>query len=318
MYRKRGITSCTVSSIEMAEYFAEDKWIDITVAFPLNYLEADRINALASQIKLNLLVSVPEVIPNLTKKLKNHIGIFIEVDTGYHRTGVFPDDINTFEKIFDEIQASNLLKFVGFLSHAGHTYKCSNANEVEKIHRIEVQIMNDLKRRYASRYPDLILSIGDTPSASIVRDFSGVDEIRPGNLVFYDLTQCQIGSCSLDQIAIALICPVVATYPKRNEIVVYGGGVHFSKDFLVDKNGQISYGKIVKLAERGWELPPTNMFVKSLSQEHGIIHSPDGSAEDYKPGDLLGVLPVHSCMMANAMGNYVTTDGEAIADLFNP
>lgn len=311
-FRDRGVNSCTVSSLEMAEYFARDKWIDITVAFPLNFLEVERINRLASQIKLNLLISVPGVIPSLLKRLENHVGIFIEVDTGYHRTGVDPDAIQTFDLIIEEIQSSPLLKMVGFLSHAGHTYNCRNAEEILAVHNSELELLKRLRKRYEPKFPDLILSIGDTPSASVAENFNDIDEIRPGNLVFYDLTQHQIGSCGLGQIAIALACPVVATYPSRNEIVVYGGGVHFSKDFLTTASGERSYGRVVNLYRDGWELPPTEMHVKSISQEHGVIHAPGSTASHIQPGDILGILPVHACMMADAMGEYTTTDGVRI------
>ena len=315
-FSTRGVNSCTVSSLEMAEYFAKDNWIDITVAFPLNFLEMERINRLASQIKINLQISVPGVIPNLLKQLENHVGLFIEVDTGYHRTGIDPDDSPTIDLIIEEIQSSPLLKMVGFLSHAGQTYNCRNEKEVLAIHNSEVELMNMLKERYESQFPELILSIGDTPSASVVKNFNGVDEIRPGNLVFYDLTQHQIGSCRLEQIAIALACPVVAVYPNRNEIVIYGGGVHFSKDYLAVSSGDKSYGRVVNMSENGWTLPPTEMYVKSISQEHGVIHVPASVATLYKPGDILAVLPVHACLMADAMGSYITTDGVLI-DRFN-
>ena len=39
----------------MAEYFATDGWSDITVAFPVNYTEADVIDRLASQCRMNIL-----------------------------------------------------------------------------------------------------------------------------------------------------------------------------------------------------------------------------------------------------------------------
>ncbi len=314
-FKARGVSCCTVSSLKMAQYFSEYGWNDITVAFPLNYLEADLINALASKIRLNLLVSVPGVLPQLLKKLKNRVGIFIEIDTGYHRTGFDPQDIKGVERVFREIESSPLVDFEGFLSHAGHTYKCNSKSAVEKIYLEEVRLLNSLKNRYKTKYPDLKLSVGDTPSASLLDDFSGVDELRAGNLVFYDLTQVKIGSCSVDQIAIAIACPVVATYPERNELIIYGGGVHFSKDFITTENGTVSYGAVVLLTNNGWELPPTAMFVKALSQEHGTVHTDKESIRNLKPGDLLGVLPVHSCLMADAMGSYVALEGDRISRL---
>jgi len=316
-FRARGVTSCTVSSLTMAQYFSEDGWDDITVAFPLNHLEANLINSRASKIKLNLLVSVDGVLPQLVEQLKYKVGIFIEIDTGYHRTGMAHQS-SAVENVMSEIDASPLLELEGFLSHAGHTYKCRSKAAVEKIYLEEIRVLNKLKGKYKSKYPDLKLSVGDTPSASMLDDFSEVDELRAGNLVFYDLTQAKIGSCSLDQIAIAMACPVVATYPDRNEIIIYGGGVHFSKDFIKNEDETISYGSVVTLHDKGWELPPTEMYVKALSQEHGTVHANEEIIQKIKPGNVLGILPVHSCLMADAMGNYVTVEGERITRLSSP
>ena len=92
--------------------------------------------------------------------------------------------------------------------------------------------LNNLKQKYLSQFPDLITSYGDTPSCSLADNFEGFDEIRPGNFVYYDVMQYHIGSCSLDEIAVAVACPVVAIHPERNEVVIYGGAVHFSKEFI--------------------------------------------------------------------------------------
>ncbi len=317
-FSDRGLTTCTVSSLKMASFFAEDGWSDITVAFPVNYLEVDTINQLAATCKLNLLVSTLDVLPRLLRELLHPVTIYIDIDTGYHRTGFGPDNDQAINQVLKEIESSSLFHFEGFLSHAGQTYKHRSVAEVETTHQNEVAIMNTLAARYRTRFPKLKLSIGDTPSASIVNRFEGIDEIRPGNLVFYDLTQQLIGSCSLSQIALALVCPVVASYPGRNEIIIYGGGVHFSKDYLMDEQGERNFGSVVSLNKNGWDLPPTKMYVKSLSQEHGIIHAPDGEAKRYKSGDLLGVLPVHACLMADAMGCYYTLEGERIERLTSP
>jgi len=314
-FRDFGIGKCTVSSLQMAKYFAKDGWKDITVAFPLNYLEYKLIDALAAAIKLNLTVCVPGTLTKLSSLIQNKLNIFIEVDTGYHRTGVEHGDIGTIEEILKEIDANNNFSFAGFLSHAGHTYKANSIAEIKEIHFDEVHKLNILKQRYISRYPELILSIGDTPAASVLDHFRDVDEIRAGNLVFYDLTQHEIGSCALEDIAVALVCPVVATYLKRGEIVIYGGGVHFSKDTVQIEGGYASYGSVVEFKEDGWSLPETNRYVKSLSQEHGIIAAEPKEIESIKPGDLIAILPVHSCLTAESMGSYTSLAGEVISRL---
>src|SRR4030042_2672023 len=52
-FRDFGVTAITVSSLDMASYFAKHGWSDITVAFIVNTLEIDIINDLAGRIKLN-------------------------------------------------------------------------------------------------------------------------------------------------------------------------------------------------------------------------------------------------------------------------
>ncbi len=131
-----------------------------------------------------------------------------------------------------------------------------------------------------------------------------MDEMRPGNFVFYDLMQTKIGSNSASQIAVALACPIVAIHGERSEIVIYGGGVHFSKDSMED-NEKIIYGRVVEKKGDVWGDIIPDMYVKSLSQEHGIVKVSKSQIQNYKIGDHLIVLPIHSCMTANLMKSYL-------------
>ena len=311
-FREVGINSCTVSSIKMAAYFARDGWDDITVAFPLNYLEVEEINRLAKVCKLNLCIVSVDALKKLTEKLTQSIHCQIEVDTGYHRTGVDPTNYPAIDEIVSFISTHPLLTFKGFLSHAGHSYAARSSSEILKIHMDSVALMKTIGDRYRNKFPKLELSVGDTPTCSVATDFSSIDEVRPGNLVFYDLMQRVIGACTSEQIAIAMACPVVAIYPERNEVIVHGGGVHFSKDFLKTEDGTICFGEVVKLTSQGWEQPARPVYVKSLSQEHGILAVPAPEIQKIKIGDVLGILPVHACLTADAMGEYVTLDGKVI------
>ncbi len=311
-FREEGVTACTVSSVRMASYFAEDGWTDITLAFPLNPREAAEINRLASKIRLNLLVVSADGLKSLLADLKHTVNCFVEMDCGYHRTGVDVSDSQLMEEILQVIESSPLLEFAGLLTHAGHSYACRSGIEILTVHQQTTQLMKKAGVRLRAKYPDLVLSVGDTPTCSMATDFSDVQEIRPGNFVFYDIMQRGIGSCSDDQIAIALACPVVATYPSRGEIVVHGGGVHLAKDFLRQEDGSMIYGQVVRMTGSGWQLPATSMMVKSLSQEHGIIRATAEECQSFHPGDLLGILPVHSCMTADVMGEYYTLSGERI------
>ncbi|CAN5487476.1 alanine racemase [soil metagenome] len=312
-YRPHGVTACTVSSVKMAAYFAEDGWNDITIAFPMNTREIGEINRLGLTGKLNLLAVDAEGVALLSKKLTSPVGIFIEIDPGYNRTGLKSTNYSGIDNILAAIAENSLMEFKGFLSHAGQSYRASSHSEIMRIHDETTALVKVLGDHYHEEFPDLILSVGDTPTCSVADHFLGIDEIRPGNLVFYDLQQSVIGSCKKDQVAIAMACPVVAMNLERNEVFVHGGGVHFAKDFLMSLEGTVSFGEVVLLNDAGWELNSTSMYMKSLSQEHGVIQATPAEMRKIKIGDCIGVLPVHACLTADAMGEYSTLDGRIIS-----
>ena len=202
-FKELGVEKITVSSLEMAEYFSAE-WNDITVAFPINILEIETINRLASIINLQVLLESPDAAIFLNENLSNKIDFFIKIDVGYHRTGIDSEETEKIDHILAISNCSEMLNFRGFLAHAGHTYNCRSRDEILKIHKETTEAISRLKEKYLPRYPNMIVSVGDTPSCSVAEDFSLVDEIRPGNFVFYDLAQYQISSCEIDQIAVAV------------------------------------------------------------------------------------------------------------------
>jgi D-serine deaminase-like pyridoxal phosphate-dependent protein len=74
-FRAEGVSGITVSSLDMAEYFAENGWDDITVAFPANWLQIDLIKRLAERIRLNLLVESTESVEFLAQNLPSPVNI---------------------------------------------------------------------------------------------------------------------------------------------------------------------------------------------------------------------------------------------------
>lgn len=307
-FKKFNINSITVSSVEMALYFAENGWNDITIAFPLNILEIDKINNLAEKITLNLLVENIEGILFLAKNLKYQAGVFIKIDTGYHRTGLEIDDILEIDEIIKICDTYKNIKLKGFLTHAGHSYHAKSKEEIKNIYKESVAKLNILKKRYHDSKFEI--SYGDTPSCTLIDDFSAVDEIRPGNFVFYDLMQYQLGVASFDDIAVALACPVVAKHKNRNEIIIYGGAIHFSKEFLLRNDNEKFYGYLVNIdfKNKNWKIINKENYLISISQEHGVLKVEDNVFDNINIGDIIGVLPVHSCLTMNLMSDFLTFD----------
>lgn len=305
------IHSITTSSLQMANYFMADGWKDITVAFPVNIREMDLINKLASQIQLNLVVENEKAVLALKKHLKYPVGIWLKVNLGNNRTGFNPDQTDEMQELINVIKTVPQLKAIGILGHAGQSYYARGNAAINQVHDNTLQICHQLK----TLFPSLKISIGDTPTTSVATNFSGVDEIRPGNFFFYDLMQYQIGSCTIESIAVAMACPVVAKYPDRKEIVVHGGAVHFSKDHLLFDNGTSYYGLVCQRRDKddSWQLLPAKAYLRGLSQEHGIIAAKHDFIQSTEIGSLLYILPIHSCLTANLMKEYLTLEGSTIS-----
>ncbi len=308
-----GVDAITVSSVQMAEYFAANGWKDITISFSVNILEIENINRLAASINLNVLVENREAAKVLTEKIQHSLGVYIKIDTGAHRTGISPSKTSTINAILKKLSPNKKITFKGFLTHAGHTYKAKSTNDIFSRHFDTLLKLKSLKLKYKKEFPQIEISIGDTPAASICTTFDGVDEIRPGNFIFYDLMQFNLGVCAVEDIAVKIVCPVVSKHILRNEIVIYGGAVHLSKESIMNVNGKGTFGRIIiwKDGEKIL-LDPLN-YVSKLSQEHGILKVIHNQFKNFNVGDLVEIVPVHSCLAANLMGHYKTNDGDIIS-----
>lgn len=316
-FRNEGVTAITASSLDMATYFAGHGWEDITVAFPANVREIEKINALAQRVRLHLLVESEATVQMLDAGLSAGVGAWIEIDAGSGRSGVPWQDGGALHALASAVAASRHLSLQGLLTHAGNTYAARSLDAVAAIHGETVTRMQRLRNwLMESGFLGLELSIGDTPACSMLEEWGDVDEARPGNFVFYDLTQMEIGACTAADVGFVVACPVVSVHPERREIVLYGGAVHLSKEMLARADGSPSYGAVVWLNEGGWSEPIDGAWLRSLSQEHGVVRATpqawENSLGSVQVGDLLGVLPVHSCLTADLLKHYHTLSGEML------
>ena len=310
-YKEYGIEEITVSSLHMAEYFVGQSWKNIHIAFPFNPLEIDLLEQLTLQSSISIQLVNAQVTQLLADRLQNPVEFFIEIDAGYGRAGIEVSDFGAIEAIMRIANRSDKLNFKGFYIHAGHTYHADPAG-IHRIHEQTKSALKMLKDKYFDEFPSLTTRIGDTPSCSLESDFDGVDEIGPGNFVFYDLTQVHIGSCNKSDIGIALAAPVVDIKKTKHEILIHGGGVHLAKDVLTYPDGSQNFGEVVVFNGQGWDIPETPSFLKSISQEHGLVNATDELLSKVKVGDIIGILPVHSCMTADCMRGFLGLSGEKL------
>lgn len=310
-FREYGVSQITVSSVTMCKHFMNSGWKDITIAFPVNAREIEEINRIADKINLNVLVSDFEHLSSVSDKIDSPVGIFFKIDTGYRRSGIDWNRYTEIQRMADLVELRNPLRLEGLLTHSGHTYSARGEEEILAIYEDTREKM--LKSKEILQNNSLIISLGDTPSCVIAPDLSGIDEIRPGNFVFFDYMQSVIGSCKEEEIAVAMAAPVVTVNRHRNEAIIYAGAIHLSKDRVTTSEGVESFGKVVSLNDGGWNSDKEIGYIISLSQEHGVVKLCSEAGKSLHPGDLVAVLPVHSCLTADLMRSYLTLEGETIS-----
>lgn len=308
--RDYGVNKATVSSVQMAKYFAAHGWDDLCIAFPFNPAEAEDLSTLSAQTTLSIVVTNEEQLDAI-EQLVHKPALWVKINTGTNRTGIPFSHEEEVVGLFNK--AVNLgLKVKGLLAHSGHTYHQRSVQKVEVVHTKAMNGLRKLKSLLETKFGTMQLSYGDTPACTLADDFEDVDEVRPGNFIFYDLVMSEAKVCSVDRIGVAMACPIVAKHAERQELILYGGAVHFSKDSLLLANDKTCYGKIAHWTTNGWQGELEEAYIRKLSQEHGVLKVNATDFDRLKIGDIVAVLPVHSCLTADLMTHYYDLKGGKI------
>ena len=311
-FREAGVGCITVSSVKMAQYFAQNGWNDILIAFPVNLREIDAILELSTRIQLGLLVDHLDTLRNLAQTEALQADIWIKIDTGMGRAGIRWTDIGRVEGIATLLQGHRHLRLRGLLTHAGQTYHATSAEQIKSLYRESTDRLVLCRNQINSVIGHFVeLSVGDTPGCWLSEDLGSIDEIRPGNFIFFDAMMFSLGVCREDEIALSVACPVVSKYDDRSEVLIYGGAVHLSKEVIENSNPAI-YGFAVTSSDNSLRMIRESNFIRSLSQEHGIVKLDRETYEKIVAGDLLYIIPVHSCLVVEALRRYLSTDGDWI------
>jgi len=304
----------TVSTLAEARAFAAGGFTKITYAIPIEpgkFSEAielsrscDELSLITDDLETSLLLN------DAARHAGIKLNVFLKVDSGYHRCGVEPTNPLALEIIRGISSASNLT-FGGILTHAGHSYSCHSKEEVLETARNERDLMAhfaDTLRSLVGEVP--IVSIGSTPTITSVDHLKGVDEVRPGNYIFFDAFQATLGSCKFEDCALTVLASVTHRDSARRKVIVDAGAIALSKDRgAVDLDAACGYGRILDIA--GHDL---GLRIDSVSQEHGIFHVDDAiNFEQFKVGDRVRVLANHSCLTAAQHDHYsVLEDGNLV------
>lgn len=305
----------TTSTLAEAKAFARHGFEDFTYAVPIERGKfGEVVEMIRSGVRLNLLTDDLETVRLLsqTAKLEDvEISVFLKVDSGYHRCGVAPNSEEAIT-IPRFISDATHLKFAGILTHAGHSYHARSKEELKRIARDERDIMAELAERLRAEGLDVpTVSIGSTPTIKHVDHLEGIDEVRPGNYVFFDAYQAALGSCQIEDCALTVLTAITHRSFDQRKVIVDAGAIALSKDRgPVEFDAACGYGRVLDL--NGHEM---NLRVESLSQEHGVIPVPDDAIlAKLSVGTRLRILANHSCLAAAQHTHFNILEAGLITD----
>jgi D-serine deaminase-like pyridoxal phosphate-dependent protein len=312
-----GARGITVSTLFELEQFVAAGFNDITWALPLIPDHIERILELSDKATIRVVIDSLEMFQRLDaieRVGSERFHVWLKVDCGYHRAGVDPKSPYA-KQLLKFFSGSRNIIFDGILTHAGHSYDSHNRADILAVAEQERSVMVEFAEQMRGEgFKIPLVSIGSTPTMSVTENLRGIDEIRPGNYVFYDYTQVMLESCSVADCALTVLSSVISHQPGASHFIIDAGALALSKDpGPVHISNDMDTGIIFEDYDR--KRLQAHVHVKTLSQEHGkvLISESLDQGGQFKVGDKVRILEHHSCLTAaNFDYYYVVRDHEVV------
>lgn len=288
-----GITASTLKEVEM---LIKGGIESITLAYPL--IGDEKINnylKLGKNVDLRSIVLDYKHAQYLNKHFSrtNPLIAYLKVDCGLKRLGIQPEEI---EDVIEQINELENIMIIGLMTHGGQSYSGLIPKEV--VAKVEAAAV------LSHKLPSLLASVGSTPTAKELLKIPGIDEIRPGNYVFFDNTMIRLGVCNEDECSLFVKSTILAIY--KDYLVIDAGSKSLSSDSGVHGNNLLKgFGLIVD---------DSTLLIERLSEEHGIVTG--NGINNFKVGDVLTIIPNHACSVVNLFDEMHIFDGNKHFDSY--
>jgi D-serine deaminase-like pyridoxal phosphate-dependent protein len=308
---RRGAVGICCAKIGEAEVFADAGVSDIRLPYPIHPVNATRLLALLDRTHLSFIVDHMAVARGWSEALQKaarEADVLVKVDVGFHRCGINPEEADAVEFVTG-VAALPGLRFRGLLSHAGHAYGAGSDAEAEKIAQDEAGLMRMLADRVRrAGVPVDELSVGATPTARFSVREDGLTELRPGNYVYYDRTQVALGAAQWDDCALTVLARVVSR-PAADRVILDSGSKTLTNDQARGSGNPAGYGAVMQDLDAA--APDDTLLIERLSEEHATVRV-TASQRALVPGDLVRIVPNHSCVVSNLVDHVWRVDGNEV------
>jgi D-serine deaminase-like pyridoxal phosphate-dependent protein len=309
---ERGAVGICCAKLGEAEVFADAGVRDIRLPYPLNPVNAPRVLALLDRTRLSFIVDHMDVARGWSEAMTaagRQVDVLVKVDVGFHRCGINPVAPGASEFVTTVARLKGL-RFCGLLSHAGHAYGAMSDDEAAAIARAEAGVLNRLSAtvRGAGVAVEEI-SVGATPTARFSAREEGITELRPGNYIYYDRTQVALGAAAWRDCALTVLARVVTTH-SPDRLIFDSGSKTLTNDLARGATNPVGFGAVLASPES--DEPDETLVIERLSEEHATVRAARPSR--LEPGDLVRIVPNHSCVVSNLVDHVWVVDGDDVIE----
>jgi D-serine deaminase-like pyridoxal phosphate-dependent protein len=309
-----GAVGICCAKLGEAEVLADAGVDDIRLPYPLNPVNGDRVVELLDRANISFIVDHADVAAgwsDVMTRAGRQVDVLVKVDVGFHRCGIDPDAANAVDVVVGIAELPGL-RLKGLLSHAGNGYGATSEGEVEAIAKTEASILGSLAARVRARGVEVTeVSVGATPTARYSLQLDGLTELRPGNYIYYDRTQVALGAAGFDDCALTVLARVVTTHAE-DRIILDCGSKTLTNDLARGFTATPGYGAVLSSIE-GVQSQDENLTIERLSEEHANVRA-IGGRHRLRPGDLVRVVPNHSCVVSNLVESAWYVDGQEVLE----
>ena len=217
------------------------------------------------------------------------IGIMVDLDVGFHRTGV--ESSAQAVELCAWVSKQSGLEFRGLMCFPGHILPAASTEAWGQYHDAIAGVVDRL-RSLGIDVP--VISGGSTPTAKESHRNPILNEIRPGTYIYNDWNEVALGVASIDDCAARVVATVVSV-PTKNKFILDAGSKTLSSDrHCVEPES--GFGKVV-------DYPDAK--VSRLSEEHGeAIFQETYAGPRPKVGDRVWIIPNHICVCVNLQNSF--------------
>jgi D-serine deaminase-like pyridoxal phosphate-dependent protein len=267
---------------------------DIFISYPLWAADdtVSRLSNLTDRVRLSVGADSAEAVSRLAP-LAGRLSVVIEIDSGLRRSGTTPTGA---VEVARAVGAANL-QLDGVFTFPGHSYLPSGASGAAED---EGRLLDEASSLVEEAgFATIVRSGGSTPSALHTRA-DQVNELRPGVYVFNDAQQVELGTVSMEDVAL-MVASTVVSRPAPGRIVLDAGSKVLGPDRPTWSSG---HGLLP-------EWPGARIV--GLWEHHAVVE-----LEEDGPllGETVAVVPNHVCTAVNLVPELLVVDDCRVVDRF--